>query len=171
MISNRPVRRLSLLAMLVITIVAALAIGSSAAQAMPVDGGTSTNPWVQSDELDYAPGSTVTLSGGNWQPGENVHIFVDDTNGHTWNHSADVTADDAGEIQDVFDLPNVVGRRLRRHRDGQFVRHGDRGVSPDVEGQHGRMSPIRISVTVSSPFGSELLSVMRTIDRKSERQQ
>ena len=34
-----------------------------------------------------------------------MHIFVDDTNGHTWNHSADVTADDAGEIQDVFDLP------------------------------------------------------------------
>jgi hypothetical protein len=106
MISNRPVRRLSLLAM-VITIVSVLAMGSSAAQAMPVDGGTATNPWVQSDELDYAPGSTVTLSGGNWQPGENVHIFVDDTNGHTWNHSADVTADDAGEIQDVFDLPNV----------------------------------------------------------------
>jgi hypothetical protein len=107
MISNRPVRRLPLLAMLVIIIVSALAIGPSAAQAMPVDGGTATNPWVQSDELDYAPGSTVTLSGGNWQPGENVHIFVDDTNGHTWNHSADVTADDAGEIQDVFDLPNV----------------------------------------------------------------
>ena len=44
MISNRPARRLSLLAMLVITIVSALAIGSSAAQAMPVDGGTATNP-------------------------------------------------------------------------------------------------------------------------------
>ena len=102
---TRPVRRSSYLAMLVITAVAVLAFGSSAAQAMPADGGTSTNPWIQSDQLDYAPGSTVTLSGGNWQPGESVHVFVDDTNGHTWNHSADVTADENGAIQDVFDLP------------------------------------------------------------------
>ena len=108
---TRPVRRLSLLAMLVITTVAVLAFGSSAAQAMPADGGTSTNPWIQSDQLDYAPGSTVTLTGGNWQPGENVHIFVDDTNGHTWNHSADVTADDAGRDPGRVRPAHVVGRR------------------------------------------------------------
>ena len=93
--------------MLVITAVAMLAFGSDAAQAMPADGGTSPNPWIQSDQLDYHPGTTVTLTGGNWQPGESVHIFVDDANGHTWNHSADVTADDQGQIQDVFDLPDL----------------------------------------------------------------
>ena len=38
-------------------------------------------------------------------PGESVQVFVDGTNGHTWNHSADVTADENGAIQDVFDLP------------------------------------------------------------------
>jgi len=48
--------------MLVITAVAVLAFGSSAAHAMPADGGPSTNPWIQSDQLDYAPGSTVTLA-------------------------------------------------------------------------------------------------------------
>ena len=63
------------------------------------------HPWIQSDQLDYAPGSTVTLTGGNWQPGESVHILVNDTNGHTWSHVADVTADDQGGLQEVFDLP------------------------------------------------------------------
>src|SRR5690349_19607625 len=104
---SRPVRRSCYLAMLVITAVSMLAFGSGTAQAMPADGGTSPNPWIQSDQLDYHPGTTVTLTGGNWQPGESVHIFVDDTNGHTWNHSADVTADDQGQIQDVFDLPDL----------------------------------------------------------------
>ena len=98
---------MSFLATLIIAMIAVLAVGSSAAQAMPADGGASTTPWIQSDELDYHPGTTVTLTGGNWQPQESVHIFVDDTNGHTWNHSVDITADDQGHVQDVFDLPDV----------------------------------------------------------------
>src|SRR5437763_514500 len=71
------------------------------------EGGSTTSPWVASDQADYAPASTVTLTGGNWAPGETVHLFVDDTNGHTWNHSDDVTADDSGAIQDVFNLPDM----------------------------------------------------------------
>ena len=101
----RRIHRLSLLAALVVAAVATLAFGVGGAQAMPADGGPSANPWIQSDQLDYAPGSTVTLTGGNWQPGESVHILVNDTNGHTWSHVADVTADDQGGLQDVFDLP------------------------------------------------------------------
>ena len=99
-------RRGSVSAMVLIAAAALFVVGSTSAYAMGTDGGSTTNPWVQSDQADYAPGSTVTLTGGNWQPGESVHIFVDDSNGHTWNHSADVTADDMGTIQDVFNLPN-----------------------------------------------------------------
>ena len=108
MFTNSNARRRSVIWILLMIAVASLsAAGSSSAFAMGTGGGSTTNPWIQSDQADYAPGSTVTLNGGNWAPGENVHVFVDDANGHTWNHSADVTADDSGLIEDVFNLPNA----------------------------------------------------------------
>src|SRR4051812_7887631 len=105
--NRRNHRRGSISVMVLIAAAALFVVGSTSAYAMGTDGASTTNPWIQSDQADYAPGSTVTLTGGNWQPGESVHVFVDDTNGHTWNHSADVTADDMGLIQDVFNLPNA----------------------------------------------------------------
>src|SRR5690348_15095684 len=38
-------------------------------------------PSISSDKGDYAPGSTVTLTGSGWAPGESVHLFVNDTIG------------------------------------------------------------------------------------------
>ena len=35
-------------------------------------------PSIRSDQDDYAPGETVTLTGANWQSGETVHINVND---------------------------------------------------------------------------------------------
>src|SRR5213082_2912463 len=101
-------RRRMTIATMLVGLLAALSMGGAMpAFGMGTGGGSTTNPWIQSDQADYGPGSTVTLNGGNWAPGENVHVFVDDANGHTWNHSADVTADDNGLIQDVFNLPNT----------------------------------------------------------------
>jgi hypothetical protein len=62
-------------------------------------------PTISSDQADYAPGSTVTLSGSNWQPGEDVHISVNDNVGQTWSYSADVTADAGGAYTNQFQLP------------------------------------------------------------------
>src|SRR5205085_9097265 len=110
MISNRfrrGSRRSPIITMALLAAAALFVVGSTSAFAMGTDGASTTNPWIQSDQADYAPGSTVTLTGGNWAPGESVHIFVDDTNGHTWQHNADLTADDLGLIQDVFNLPNT----------------------------------------------------------------
>ena len=38
-------------------------------------------PTIQSDKDDYPPGGRVTLTGANWQPGEVVHIYVNDDHG------------------------------------------------------------------------------------------
>ena len=46
------------------------------------------------------------MTGSNWQPGEVVHIFVNDDWGSSWNRHADVTADPNGNITDQFTLPN-----------------------------------------------------------------
>src|SRR5919107_1134019 len=54
---------------------------------------------IQSDKDDYAPGKTVTLTGSNWQPGESVHINVNDDQGKTWSRNVDVTADASGRTQ------------------------------------------------------------------------
>src|SRR5207247_1270109 len=63
-------------------------------------------PTISSDQADYPAGAQVTLTGTNWQPGEFVHIVVDDDIGRTWEHTADVTADVGGNISDVFNLPD-----------------------------------------------------------------
>ena len=49
------------------------------AETVAPDGTTSSSlPTIQSDKADYAPGELVTLTGGNWQPGESVNIKVND---------------------------------------------------------------------------------------------
>ncbi len=48
------------------------------------------NPTIASDQADYAPGALVTLTGTGWQPGESVHIFVNDDWGSSWSRSVDV---------------------------------------------------------------------------------
>src|SRR5919201_2196640 len=62
-------------------------------------------PTISSDQADYAPGATVTLTGSNWQPGEAVHISVNDSIGQTWSYGADVTADAGGGYTNQFQLP------------------------------------------------------------------
>jgi len=61
---------------------------------------------IASDQADYAPGSTVTLTGTNWAAGEAVHLFVNDDVGQTWSYNADVTADSNGSFSNQFQLPN-----------------------------------------------------------------
>ncbi len=63
-------------------------------------------PTIQSDLADYPPGGLVTLTGSGWQPGESVHIFVNDDWGSSWSRNVDVTADASGAIVDQFNLPN-----------------------------------------------------------------
>src|SRR3954471_22001193 len=76
--------------------------GVAAASPLPAD----PPPSIGSDKVDYAPGSTVTLVGTYWQPGESVHITVNDDQGMTWTRDSDVTADADGGIQDQFNLPS-----------------------------------------------------------------
>ena len=64
-------------------------------------------PTIQSDKTDYAPGELVTLTGSGWQPGESVHINVNDTFGATWTRNVDVIADASGNITDSFNLPST----------------------------------------------------------------
>ena len=63
-------------------------------------------PTISSDQADYPPGAVVTLAGSNWQPGEYVHVYVNDDVGSTWNRHADLVADAGGRITDQFTLPD-----------------------------------------------------------------
>jgi large repetitive protein len=77
------------------------------AETVAPDGTTSTSlPTIQSDQADYPPGATVTLTGSNWQAGESVHINVNDTYGASWSRNVAVTADASGNISDSFNLPD-----------------------------------------------------------------
>src|SRR5215212_3125967 len=103
---NRLTSRLSLLILsfaIAMIVFPAVAFAETVAQ----DGTTGASmPTIQSDKADYAPGELVTLTGSNWQPGESVHIVVNDTYGATWKHDVYVDADASGNITDQFNLPD-----------------------------------------------------------------
>ena len=63
------------------------------------------NPTISSDKGDYPPGGAVILTGTNWQPGEIVHVRVNDDAGESWRRDVDVIADGNGTIRDEFQLP------------------------------------------------------------------
>ena len=86
-------------------------------------------PTIASDLDDYPPGGLVTLTGSNWQPGEVVHIFVNDDWGSSWNRHVDVIADANGNITDQFNLPNWFVATVQRRRDRTDVRRRRRRAS------------------------------------------
>jgi hypothetical protein len=61
---------------------------------------------VGTDQAQYAPGSTVSLTGGGWVPADSIHIVVSASDG-SWQHTADATADSGGAISDQFQLPST----------------------------------------------------------------
>jgi hypothetical protein len=63
-------------------------------------------PFVTSDKADYAPAEQVTLSSGNWQPGEWVVLYVNDSIGQTWSITTNKQADANGAWTYQFNLPN-----------------------------------------------------------------
>jgi hypothetical protein len=71
----------------------------------------SGSPTIASDQADYPPGATVTLTGADWTPGLGVHIRVDDSVGSTWSldSSPDPVADPSGALSYQFTLsPTLI---------------------------------------------------------------
>jgi hypothetical protein len=64
------------------------------------------SPAIATDQSDYAPGSTVTLTGSGWGAGESVHLVVNDTVGATWQYTTNLLADQNGGITLQFQLPD-----------------------------------------------------------------
>ena len=80
-------RRSTFWAVMALAVMAIFAFSGSAG-ASPLDTSGTASPWIQSDQADYAPGSTVTLTGGGFDANEAVHINVNDTLGKTWAYNS-----------------------------------------------------------------------------------
>src|SRR5687768_18279790 len=80
-------------------------------EADTTDPGANTLPAqkIQSEEAVHTRGKTVTVTGSNWQPGESVHISVNDDQGKTWSRTVDATADAGGRVQVHFQVPEWFG--------------------------------------------------------------
>ena len=78
-----------------------------------------TVPTITSDQADYPPGATVTLTGANWQGDTEVRIFVNDDVGQTWSRDVIVTVASDGTIYDSFNLPNYFVATYRVVASGQ----------------------------------------------------
>jgi len=99
-------RKVLLSTVLLITTLFMLAMGSLlSAGAAPL---AQAAPTLATDFADYIPGAFVNLSGANWQPGESVHIFVNDDAGQSWSHNSnpDPVVDGDGNFAYQFQLPN-----------------------------------------------------------------
>src|SRR3954470_14613485 len=89
-----------LIALLVVAAVALFGVPAIAA------GAESAGPSITTDQADYAPGSTVTLSGAGWPVGESVHVTVNDDEGQSWKFADDTVADGNGEFVEQVTLPD-----------------------------------------------------------------
>ena len=99
----RRIRRIARLLLVSAAVGAVLLVGG-AATAVVLDS-NGLPPTIASDKADYTAGSLVKLDGANWQSDSSVAILVDDSDGHTWQHTADVTVASDGTIHDEFTLP------------------------------------------------------------------
>ena len=66
---------------------------------------TLAGPAIISDQIDYAPGSVVSLTGSGWGVTEVVHLIVNDDQGQTWSYATDTSSDSAGGFSAQFTLP------------------------------------------------------------------
>ncbi|HLJ17585.1 MAG TPA: YDG domain-containing protein [Bryobacteraceae bacterium] len=57
----------------------ALAGGSLSDGVVSAMAETLSAPWVATDKPDYQPGDTVTITGGNWTPGQTVSMAISET--------------------------------------------------------------------------------------------
>ena len=96
-----PTHKLALGAVMIMALVLLAGLGTGWA-----NGGSGESPTISSDKADYAIGDLVVLTGENWQPGEQVQIEVEDSEGKTWTHQVVVTADEEGNVRDEFFLPD-----------------------------------------------------------------
>ena len=79
------------------------------------------------------PWRDVTLTGANWAAGEAVHIFVNDTIGHTWRRDVDVIASDPGPDRRRLRAAELLHLELQRHGDRPHLGHGDDGLHGPVD--------------------------------------
>jgi hypothetical protein len=73
--------------------------------ASPTEVVPAITPFITSDKEDYAPAELVTLTSGNWQPGEWVVVYVNDNIGQTWSVTTNKQADVNGAFVYQFNLP------------------------------------------------------------------
>jgi hypothetical protein len=65
-----------------------------------------SGPNISSDQADYPPGATVTLTGSGWGPQEAVHVTVEDNTGQMWSWSGNSTAGNDGAFTTSLTLPD-----------------------------------------------------------------
>src|SRR5919112_6001130 len=95
-------RKLLFLTCLIGALVAVFSFAGSAAAMHEV---ASATPSITSDQPDYNPGATVTLTGANWSANDVVHVVVNDDKSQPWSYTTDVSADNAGNFSLQFQLP------------------------------------------------------------------
>jgi uncharacterized repeat protein (TIGR01451 family) len=88
--------------------------GSPSPSPSPSESPAAPMPEVTSDQADYPPGATVTLSGAKWQPDAVVNVRVDtvdatvtEETGEAWFRTYAPTAAADGTWQVQFDLPTA----------------------------------------------------------------
>ena len=70
--------------------------------------GATETPTITTDQADYTPGATVTLTSSGWDANAAVHILVNDNVGASWSYNADVTANGDGAFTHSFKISDTL---------------------------------------------------------------
>ena len=130
------------------------------------------SPTITSDQTDYSPGSTVTLTGAGWAAGEAVHIYVNDSVGNSWslNSNPDPIADSNGGFTYSFSLPNsfianyavtatgpTSGTATTTFTDSNLCQNSSNSIAPNPD-PHVGLTFTTNGLTVNYKFSSVNLS-------------
>ena len=63
-------------------------------------------PTIMSDQSDYVPGSTVTITGAGWPANDLLKVFTNDSVGQTWSDTGYPETDANGDFTYTFTLPD-----------------------------------------------------------------
>jgi hypothetical protein len=114
-------------------------------------------PSILSDQVDYQPGSLVTISGSGWPANDVITLFTNDNVGNTWSLTGTATTDTNGEFNYTLTLPNwFVASYTTTAKDGNGITATASFTDAVGTNLSGSMSPSTINLGQSATVSGKL---------------
>jgi hypothetical protein len=111
---------------------------------------------ITTDQLDYSPGSTVTVTGAGWQPGETVQLLIHEVPTVEPDLTLTAVADANGNIINTQFEPDLLDIGTTFYLTATGLQSGLQAQTTFTDGCC--MTPPRYSTSLAGPFGKGTLA-------------